>query len=117
MHEHSVAVGDRCDDAGGHIVLCCKNCRCLQVPIISLSPQLRSRPGINELGADANAGASLADASFQHVTRAEFGTQGPLVSSLSLQSHCRGACDDRKIPKPRKPGCDVLAEAVSERLH
>jgi hypothetical protein len=43
--------------------------------------------------------------------------RGPLVSSLSLQSRRRGARDDRQIPKPRKPGRDVLAETVGKRLH
>src|SRR6266403_6069255 len=109
MNEHSIAVSDRCDDAVGDVVLRHKNSRCLEVPIISLGPELRSRPGVDELGAHANGGTSLADASFQHVTRADFGAQGPLVSSLSLQSRGRGARDDRQIPKPGKSGRDLLA--------
>src|SRR6266567_2879410 len=117
MNEYPVAVSDRCDDAGGDVILRSKNCRCLEVPIIRLGPEPRSRLGIDELGAYANGGASLADASFQHVTRAEFGTEGPLVSNLSLQSRGRGARNDREIPKPRKPGRDLLAEAVGEQLH
>jgi len=95
MHEHPVAVGDGCDDAGGDVILRRKNTRCPEVAIIGLSPELRSRLGVDELSGHANAGASLADASFQDVTRAEFGTQGPLVSSLSLQAGCRSARDDR----------------------
>ena len=117
MNEHPVAVGDRCDDAGGDVVLRRKNTRCLEVPIIGLGPELRSRLGVDELSAHANAGASFADASFQHVTRAEFGTEGALVSSLSLQSRRRRARDDREIPKPRKPGRNVLAETIGKRLH
>src|SRR6266550_1182581 len=112
MNEHSIAVSDRCDDAVGDVVLRHKNSRCLEVPIISLGPELRSRPGVDELGAHANGGTSLADASFQYVTRADFGTLVPLVSSLSLQAGGRGACYDRQVPKPRKSGCDVLAEAI-----
>ena len=99
MHEHSVAVGDRCDDAGSDVVLRRKNTRCLQVPIIGLGPELRSCLGVDELGANPNAGTSLADASFQDVARAEFGAQGPLISSLSLQARGRGARDDRQISK------------------
>ena len=117
MHEHAVAVGDGRDDAGGDVVLRRKNARRLEVPIVGLGPEPRSRPGVDELGAHANGGTSLADASFQHVARAEFGAQGPLVSGLSLQAGRRGARDDRQIPKPRKPGRDLLAEAVGERLH
>ena len=117
MNEYPVAVGDRCDDGRGDVVLRRKNSRCLEVPIVGLGPKLRSRLGIDELGAHANAGTSFADASFQHVTRAEFGAQGPLVSSLSLQPRGRCARDDRQIPKPRKAGRDVLAEPVGERLH
>ena len=117
MHEHSVAVGDGCDDAGGDVVLRRKNTRCLQVTIVGLGPELLSRPGVDELGADANARTSLADASFQDVARAEFGAQGTLVSSFSLQARGRGARDDRQISKARKPGRDVLAKTVGERLH
>ena len=117
MNEDPVAVGNRCDDVGGDVVLRRKNSRCLEVAIIGLGPKLRSRLGVDELGAHANAGTSFADASLQHVTRAEFGTQSSLVSSLSLQSRCRCARDDRQIAKPRKPGRDFLAEAVGERLH
>ena len=94
-----------------------KDSRRLQVAIISLGPKLRAGLGIDELGAHPNAGASFADASLQHITRAEFGTQSPLVSSLSLQSRCRCAGNDRQIAKPRKPGRDFLAEAIGERLH
>ena len=89
----------------------------LEVPIVGLGPELCSRLGVDQLGAHANGGTSLADASFQHVTCAEFAAQGPLVSSLSLQAGCRGARDDRQIPKPRKPGRNVLAKTVGERLH
>ena len=117
MHEHPVAVGDSCDDAAGDVVLHRKNARRLEVPIVRLGPELRSRLGVDELGAHANGGTSLADASFQHVARAEFGAQGPLVSSLSLQASRRGARDDRQIPKPRKAGHDLLGEPVGERLH
>ena len=84
MHEHPVAVRDSCNDACGNVILCRKNTRCLEVPIIGLGPKLRSRPGVDKLSAHANAGTSFADASFQHVTRTEFGAEGPLVSSLSL---------------------------------
>ena len=117
MNEDAVAVGNRRDDAGGDIVLRRKDSRCLQVAIIGLGPELRSRLGVDELGAHPNAGASLADASLQHITRAEFRTQSSLVSSLSLQSLCRCAGNDRQIAKPRKPGRDFLAEAIGERLH
>ena len=68
------------------------------------SPQLRTRLGVDELGAHANRGTSLADASFEHVARAPF------------ESRRRGARDDRQIPKPRKAGRDLFAEAVGERL-
>src|SRR5438034_2603844 len=117
MHEHPVAVGNRCDDSGGNVVLCSKNTGCLEVPIIGLGPELRSRLGVDKLSRHANAGASLADPSFQHVTRTEFGTEGALISSLSLQSRRRRARDDRQIPKTRKPGRNVLTETVSKRLH
>src|SRR5437667_8697341 len=117
MHEYPVAVGDRCDDAGGDVVLCCKNTRCLEVPIIGLGPELRSRLGVDKLSRHANAGASLADASFQHVTRTEFGSEGALVSSLSLQSRRRRARDDREIAKTRQPGRNVLTETVGKRPH
>src|SRR6476620_5033745 len=117
MHEHPVAVGNRCDDSGGNVVLRRKNTRCLEVAIIGLGPELRSRLGIDELSAHANAGASLANASFQHVTRTQFGTQSAFVSSLSLQSRGRGARDDREIAKPRKPSRDLLTKTISKRLH
>ena len=84
MNKDPVTVGDSCDDACGNVILCRKNTRCLEVPIIGLGPKLRSRPGVDKLSAHANAGTSFADASFQHVTRTEFGAEGPLVSSLSL---------------------------------
>src|SRR5207248_3999660 len=103
MNEHPVAIGDGCDDAGGDVILRRKNTRCLEVAIIGLSPELRSRLGVDQLSAHANAGTSFTDASFQHVTRADFGTEGVLISSLSLQPRCRRARDDRQIPKPRKP--------------
>ena len=117
MHEHPVAVGDGCDDAGGDVVLHRKNARRLEVPIVGLGPEPRSRLCVDELRAHANGRTSLADASFEHVTRAESGAQGPFVSSLSLQAGCRGARDDRQISKPRESGRDLLAEAVRERLH
>src|SRR6266699_1726143 len=117
MNEYAVAVSDRCNDAGGDVVLRRKNSRCLEIPIVGLSPKLRARLSVDELRAHANPGTALADASFQYVARAEFGAQGPLVSSLSLQSRGRGARDDRQIPKPGKPGRNLLAEAVGERLH
>src|SRR4029079_16037501 len=116
-NEYSVAVGDRCDDVGGDVVLRRKDSRCLEISIVGLSPELRARPSVDELSAHANAGTSLADASFQHVTRAEFGAKGPFVSSLSLQPRGRGARDDREIPKPRNPGPNILAQTVGERLH
>src|SRR5216684_4384971 len=100
MNEYPVAVSNGCDDTGGNVVLRRKNSRCLEVPIIGLGPELRSRLGIDELGAHANTGTALADASFQYVARAEFGTEGPLVSSLTFQPRCRRARDDRQIPKP-----------------
>ena len=94
MNEHPVAIGDGCDDAGGDVILRRKNTRCLEVAIIGLSPELRSRLGVDQLSAHANAGTSFTDASFQHVTRAEFGTEGVLISSLSLQPRCRRARDN-----------------------
>ncbi len=117
MHEHPVAVGDGCDDAGGDVVLHREDARRLEVPVVGLGPELRSRLGVDELGAQANGRTSPADASFQHVTRAELGAEGPFVSRLSLQAGRRGARDDRQIPKPRKPGRDLLGEAIRERLH
>src|SRR5207302_10615627 len=116
-NEYPVAVGDRCDDVRGDVVLRRKDSRSLEIPIVGLSPKLRARLCVDELGADANAGTSLADASFQHVTRTEFGTEGALVSSLSLQSRRRRARDDRQIPKTRKPGCNVFAKTIGKRLH
>src|SRR5437763_13851319 len=109
MHEHPVAVGNRCDDSAGNVVLRCKNARCLEVPIIRLGPELRSRLRVDKLSRHPNAGAFLADASFQHVTRTEFGTEGALVSGLSLKSRRRGVRDDRQIPKTRKPGRNIFA--------
>src|SRR5947208_11034221 len=116
MHEHPVAVGNRCDDSGGNVVLCSKNTGCLEVPIIGLGPELRSRLGVDKLSRHANAGASLADPSFQHVTRTEFGTEGALVSSLSLQSRRRRARDDLQISKTRTPGCNVFDKHIVQRL-
>ena len=116
MHEHAVAVGYSCDDAGGDVVLHRKNARRLEVAVVRLGPELRSRLGVDELSAHANRGTSLADASFQHVPRAEFCAKGPFVSSLSLQSSRRGVRDDRQIAEPRKAGRDLLAEAVGECL-
>ena len=114
MHEHAVAVGDRRDDASGDVVLHRKHARRLEVPTIRLGPELRSRLGVDELGAHAKVGTSPADASFQHVTRAEPGAQGPLVSRLSLQTRRRGARNDRQIPKPREAGHDLLGEPVGQ---
>src|SRR5260370_318406 len=103
MNQHAVAVSDRGDDAGGNIVLRRKNTRCLEITIVGLGPKLRARLGVDKLDAHANGRTSLADASFQHVTRAEFGAQGPLVFfSLSLQASRRGTRDNRQIPKPGK---------------
>ena len=117
MNQHPVAIGNRRDDAGSDVVLRRKNSRGLEVPIIGLGPELRSRLGVDELSAHPNAGASLADASLQHITRAEFRTQSSLVSGLSLHSLGRCARDDRQVPKPRKPGGNVLAETIGERFH
>src|SRR6476619_5565907 len=117
MNKNPVTVGDRCDDAGSDVVLRRKNTRCPEVPIIGLGPELRSRLGVDKLSADTNAGASLADTTLQNIARAEFRTQSSLVSSLSLQSLCRCAGNDRQIAKPRKPGGDFLAETIGERLH
>jgi hypothetical protein len=86
MHEHPIAVGDCCDDAGGDVVLYGKNARRVEVPVVGLGPELRSCPGVDELGAHANGGTSLADASVEHIARAEPGAQGACVSSLCLQS-------------------------------
>ena len=94
MHQHTVAVGHGCDDAGREVVLRCKNARRPEVPIVSFGPQLLSRLGVNELRAQANGGTSLADASFQHVTRAEFAANGTFVSSRSLHADRRRARDD-----------------------
>ena len=117
MHEHPVAVRDGGDDPGGDVVLHRENARRLEVPVVGLGPELRAGLGVDELGAQANGRPSPADASIQHVTRAELGAQGPFVSGLSLQAGRRGARDDRQVPKPRKPGRDLLGEAVRERLH
>ena len=72
MNEYPVAISDGCDDAGGNVVLRRKNSRCLEIPIVGLSPKLRARLGVDELGARANARASLADASFEHARDAEW---------------------------------------------
>src|SRR5205823_5882436 len=116
INEHSIAFGDRCDDAVGDVILRRKNTRCPEIAIIGLGPELRSRLSIDKLSAHANAGTPLADASFQHVTRTEFGTQGTLASRLSLQPCCRSARDTREIPKPRKSSRNDLAEPVGKRL-
>ncbi len=108
MNEHPVAVGDRGDDAGGDIILRRKNTRCLEIPIVGLGPKLRARLGVDELGADANAGSFLAEASLQAVARTELRAQGLFVFSLSLQASHRGARNDRQIPKPRQASHDLL---------
>ena len=93
---------------GRDVILRRKNTRCLEVAIIGLGPELLARLGIDKLGAHADTGTSLADASFQHVARAELGPQRPLVFSVSLKPSRRGARDDRQIPKPRKASHDLL---------
>ena len=115
MHEHPVAVADSRDDASGNVVLHLENARRLEVPAVRLGPELRSRLDVDQLGVDPNGGTALADASFQHVARAEPGALGPLVSGLFLQTSRRRARDHRQIPKPRKAGDDLLGEPVGQR--
>ena len=73
MNEYAVAISHGGDDAGGHIVLHRENTGRLEVTIIGLGPKPASCLRVDELGAYANGGASLADASFQHITRTESG--------------------------------------------
>ena len=54
MHEHTVAIGYGCDDAASDVVLHRKNCRRLEVPIVSLRPKLRSSFSVDELSAHSN---------------------------------------------------------------
>ena len=61
MHEHAVAVGDRRDDACGDVVLHREHARGLEIPTKGLGPEPRSRPGVDELGADAKVGASATE--------------------------------------------------------
>ena len=69
MHEHAVAVGDRRDDSCGDFVLHRRTARRLKIPTIRLGPGPRSRPGVDELGADAKVVASPTDASLHDIAR------------------------------------------------
>src|ERR1043165_5449444 len=100
MYQHAIAICYSGDDSRRHVVLNFKNVRCLEVPVISLGPELRSRLSVNQLGDHTNPRAAFTDASLEHVTGAKFGTESPLVPRLPLQSRRRAASDDRQIPKP-----------------
>src|SRR5438105_14153428 len=63
MNKDPVTIGDRCNDAGGDVVLRFKNSRRLQVPIISLGPKLGSGLDDDQLRGHPNAGATFANAS------------------------------------------------------
>src|SRR2546430_952786 len=84
MNQHSVAVSNGCHDAGRDIVLHIEDRGGLQAPIISLGPELSPCLGIYQLSAHPNAGAALANASPQHIARAEFVTQNLLISGLTF---------------------------------
>ncbi len=114
MHEHPVAIGDRCDDARRDVVLGLEHARRLEIPVERLGPELGSRLDVDELGTHADGRASSADAPLQHVARAEFGGQGALVSRFSFQASHRGTRDDREIPKPREAGSDLLGDPVGQ---
>ena len=116
MHEHAVAVGDRRDDACGDVVLHREHARRLEVPTIGLGPEPRSRPGVDELGADAKVGASATDASLHHVARPGPWAWRPVVSLGRLVTR-RAARDDRQIPKPREAAHDLLGEPVGQGQH
>ena len=117
MHEHTVTIGDSCDDTAGDVVLHGKDRRSLKIPVVGLRPKLRSSLGVDELGAHSNDRIALANASFQCVARTEFGPQGAIVFSLPLPANRRGGSNDRQIPKPRKPGRDLLDEAIGKRIY
>src|SRR5438874_12912567 len=75
VNKDPVTVGDRCDDAGGNVVLCCKNTRCLEVPIIGLGIDLRYRMGVDKLVRQANSGAFLEAGSFHNYQRSDLASE------------------------------------------
>jgi hypothetical protein len=97
MHEHPVAVSTVATMRAATSSCAAKISDVLEVAIVGLGPELRSRLGVDKLSAHANAGASFADASFQHVTRAEFGAEGTSrlqsLPSVALPTRSRRPTD------------------------
>ena len=70
--------------------------------------------GLDQLGGDAQAIASLAHAAFQDIAHAEFASHLPDVDGLALVDEARIAGDDEQPFDARQPGDDVLDHAVGE---
>ena len=85
-----------------------------ELPIVALGPAVGASRGIDELGGDADAIASAANAAFEHVADAELATDLSDVGGLALVLEARIAGDDEQLGEARELGDDVFGDAVAE---
>jgi len=89
--------GQHRDDGTGDLVLDRKDV--LKLAIITLGPAMGPGDGIDELRADTNAVAELANAALQHVTHPKLASHLPDVDGPALVLKARIAGDDQQFGK------------------
>ena len=82
--------------------------------VVALRPVMRSRDGVDQLGADAQPIAVAAHAAFEHVTDAELARNLAHIDCAVLVDEGGVAGDDEQPSDLGKTSDEVLREAVSE---
>src|SRR3546814_487330 len=85
-----------------------------QLAVVPLGPEMAARLAVDQLRGDADAGASLAHAAFQHVAHAELAADVLNVDGAPPVDEGGVAGDDEQARDLRQIGDNVLGDAVAE---
>jgi hypothetical protein len=97
VRQNALRIGDRGDDSRDDIILQLENRFRLERAIIGLSPEMSTGNCVHELDTDAQPGACLPQASFQHVTRAEFVSCGAHIDRSVSVAQGRTVRDNSEV--------------------
>ncbi len=114
VDEDALGVADSGDDARDDVVEEIEGGIGSEGAVVAAGPEARAGGGVDELSCDADFGAGLADAAFQHIAGAEFFGDGADVHSLLRVAGGGTASHDSEVGELRHAGDDVVGEAVGE---
>ena len=105
---------DRADDGGNDLVLQLEQLG--PVTVISPSPEMGIRLGVDQLGGDADLVSRPLDASCQHIAHTKLAADLLRVDQLVPVRESGIARDHEHVRDPRQIGCQILGDPVGEIL-